>query len=67
MLYCAPYTIVTFCVGVFKSKVATFTPELPQAKQNAFNHTYDTLFLKIFLEYEETFWPTDVNYTLHAR
>jgi polyamine oxidase len=64
--YCAPYAILTFSVGVLKSKVVKFTPELPQAKQTAFDHAYDTLFLKIYLEFEETFWPTDANYIVHA-
>ena len=64
--YCAPYAIVTFSVGVLKSKIVKFTPELPQIKQNAFDHAYDALFLKIFLEFDETFWPIDANYILHA-
>lgn len=64
--YCAPYTIATFSVGVLKSKVVKFTPELPQAKQNAFEYLFDGLFLKIYLEFEETFWPTDANYIVQA-
>ena len=64
--YCAPYAIITFSVGVLKSKTVKFTPELPQAKQNAFQSLYDGLYLKIFLEFEETFWPIDANYILHA-
>ena len=64
--YCAPYAIATFSVGVLKAKTVKFTPELPQAKQNAIDSLYDGLYLKIFLEFEETFWPTDNNYILHA-
>ena len=64
--YCAPHAIVTFSVGVLKSKTVKFTPELPQGKQNAFSFLYDALYLKIYLEFEETFWPTDANYILHA-
>lgn len=64
--YCAKYAIITFSVGVLKSKTVKFTPELPQAKQNAFEYLYDGLYLKIFLEFEEIFWPTDANYILHA-
>ena len=64
--YCAPYAIVTFSVGVLKSKTVKFTPELPHAKQKAFNYLYNGLYLKIFLEFEETFWPIDANYILHA-
>ena len=64
--YCAPYAIVTFSVGVLKSKTVNFTPELPHAKQKAFKYLYNGLYLKIFLEFEETFWPIDANYILHA-
>ena len=64
--YCAPYAIVTFSVGVLKAKSVKFIPELPQAKQNAINLLYDGLYLKIFLEFEQSFWQTDVNFILHA-
>lgn len=64
--YCAPYAIVTFSVGVLKAKTVKFTPDLPQAKQKAINLLYDGLYLKIFLEFNKTFWQTDVNYIFHA-
>ena len=64
--YCAPYAISTFSVGVLKAKTVKFTPELPKEKQEAISHLYDGLYLKIFQEFEKTFWPTDVNYILHA-
>ena len=64
--YCAPYAIATFSIGVLRAKTVKFTPDLPQEKQNAINNLYDALYLKIFLEFEETFWQTDVNYIFHA-
>ena len=64
--YCAPYAIFTFSIGVLKSKMVKFEPELPEKKQKAINHIISALYLKIYLEFEKTFWPTDVNYILHA-
>ena len=65
--YCAPYAIVTFSVGALKAKTAKFTPELPKEKQNAIDNLYPLgLFLKIFLEFGETFWEDDVNYIIQA-
>ena len=64
--YCAPYAISTFSVGVLKANIVKFTPELPKEKLEAISHLYDGLYLKIFLEFEKTFWPIDVNYILHA-
>ena len=64
--YCAPYAIATFSVGVLKAKTVKFTPELPQKKQNAINLLHDGLFLKIYLEFDEIFWPTDKKYIVHS-
>ena len=58
--------IVTISIGALKADTITFIPALPQRKQAAINFSYNGLFLKIYLEFEDTFWPTDANYVIHA-
>jgi len=56
--YCAPYAILTFSIGVLQSEMRTavFVPELPSWKIDAINQFSMTHYLKIFVEFNETFW-----------
>ncbi|XP_037035290.1 spermine oxidase-like [Bradysia coprophila] len=58
--YRADHVIVTVSLGFLKKHHRTlFTPQLPEKKINATEHTgYGTLG-KFFLEFQEPFWPTD--------
>ena len=54
--YCASYAIVTFSIGVLKSDDVQFIPDLPSWKSDIIN-AFDLLnYLKIFVEFNETFW-----------
>lgn len=53
--------IVTVSLGFLKAHYHTlFTPPLPAKKINAIEHTGFGTLGKIFLEFEEPFWPSDV-------
>ncbi|XP_037035275.1 spermine oxidase-like isoform X2 [Bradysia coprophila] len=58
--YRADHVIVTVSLGFLKKHHRTlFTPQLPEKKINAIEHTgYGTLG-KFFLEFQEPFWPKD--------
>ncbi len=60
--YRADHVVVTVSLGFLKKHHHTlFTPQLPEKKVNAIENTgYGTLG-KIFLEFEEPFWPKDVD------
>ena len=60
--YKADHVIVTIPLGVLKKNHKTlFTPELPQSKQKVINAFGFGTIGKIYLEFEEPFWSTDVN------
>ena len=56
--YCAPYAILTFSIGVLQSEMrnAQFVPELPSWKVDVINRFSMAHYLKIFVEFNETFW-----------
>lgn len=58
--YRGDHVIVTVSLGYLQKHYQTlFTPSLPAKKVNAIEHTgYGTLG-KLFLEFEEPFWPSD--------
>lgn len=57
-IYHTDYVIVTVSLGVFKQTYATlFTPELPIEKQNAIDESSFGAVGKIFLKFDEQFWP----------
>lgn len=64
--YCAPYAIITFSIGVLRSNSVHFNPPLPQSKTNAMKNLSDAFYLKVILEFENTFWDTDDDYILHV-
>lgn len=60
--YCGRYGITTFSLGVLQSKEVSFVPELPKWKQDSINMFGVTMYLKVFLQFNTTFWNTDVHY-----
>ena len=55
--FCGNYGIVTFPIGVLlNGSVVTFVPPLSQVKTNAIRNFSSALYLKIFVEFNETFW-----------
>ena len=61
--YCAPYAILTFSVGEIVNNIVTFVPELPLAKRLEMQRLEMANFLKIYVEFNETFWDTGVEFT----
>ncbi|KAE8396166.1 amine oxidase [Aspergillus alliaceus] len=62
----AAYAICTFSLGVLQNDVVTFSPELPEWKKTAIQMFTIGTYTKIFLQFNETFWPTDTQYFLYA-
>jgi len=55
--YCAPYAILQYwCLAVRNADCCIFVPELPSWKIDAINQFSMAHFLKIFVEFNETFW-----------
>ena len=55
--FCGNYGIVTFPIGVLLNGIGvTFVPPLSQVKANAIRNFSSALYLKIFVEFNETFW-----------
>ena len=57
--FCGKYAIVTFSIGVLQRNNDLFSPELPKSKRDAINSIRNGLFLRIYLEFNETFWDVD--------
>ncbi|KAK5988312.1 Polyamine oxidase 1 [Cladobotryum mycophilum] len=62
----AKYAICTFSLGVLQNNVVTFKPELPQWKQESIAKFAMGTFTKIFLQFDDTFWPKDKQFFLYA-
>lgn len=62
----AAYALCTFSVGVLQNEVINFSPELPDWKQTSINKFEMGTYTKIFLQFDETFWPEDTEYFLYA-
>ena len=62
----AAYAICTFSLGVLQNKAVTFHPELPSWKQTAIEKFNMGTYIKIFMQFEETFWPDDTQFFLYA-
>ena len=58
--YCGKYAISTFSIGGLQSDAVHFTPSLPLWKTAAIFKYILPLYLKVFIEFNETFWDNDV-------
>ncbi|KAJ5180134.1 hypothetical protein N7492_003344 [Penicillium capsulatum] len=62
----AAYAVCTFSLGVLQSKTVKFSPKLPYWKRTAIEKFNMGTYTKIFLQFNETFWPADTEYFLYA-
>ncbi len=62
----ADRVVVTVSAGVLKAREITFTPELPQAKEDAIDRIGMGLINKIALRFPQVFWSTDVHALAHG-
>ncbi|BCR88847.1 putative flavin containing polyamine oxidase [Aspergillus chevalieri] len=62
----AAYAICTFSLGVLQNDAVKFTPALPPWKQTAIHKFNMGTYTKIFMQFNETFWPDDTQYFLYA-
>lgn len=62
----AAYAVCTFSLGVLQNNAVSFSPELPYWKQTAIEKFSMGTYTKIFLQFNETFWPRDTQYFLYA-
>lgn len=62
----AAYAVCTFSLGVLQSNTVKFNPELPSWKRTAIEKFSMGTYTKIFLQFNETFWPADIEYFLYA-
>ncbi|KAF9887922.1 hypothetical protein FE257_009444 [Aspergillus nanangensis] len=62
----AAYAICTFSLGVLQNSPLKFTPDLPLWKRTAIQSFNMGTYTKIFLQFNETFWPEDTQYFLYA-
>lgn len=62
----AAYAVCTFSLGVLQNSDLTFSPKLPYWKRTAIEKFSMGTYTKIFLQFNETFWPRDTQYFLYA-
>lgn len=62
----AAYAICTFSLGVLQNDVVAFKPQLPEWKRGAISKFSMGTYTKIFMQFNETFWPEDTQYFLYA-
>ncbi|KAJ5911550.1 uncharacterized protein N7473_000853 [Penicillium subrubescens] len=62
----AAYAICTFSLGVLQNDAIKFTPSLPEWKQTAIQKFTMGTYTKIFMQFNETFWPKNTQYFLYA-
>ncbi|KAJ5100587.1 hypothetical protein N7456_006639 [Penicillium angulare] len=62
----AAYAVCTFSLGVLQSDTVSFTPDLPDWKKTSIAKFNMGTYTKIFLQFNETFWPQDTQYFLYA-
>ena len=60
--FVADHVVVTLPLGVLQARSVRFTPELPQAKQNAIAKLGVGVLNKCYLRFPEAFWPADVDW-----
>lgn len=62
----ADYAVATFSLGVLQQDVVTFTPPLPEWKKVAIESFLMGTYTKMFLQFNETWWPKDKEFFLYA-
>ncbi|KAF7113937.1 hypothetical protein CNMCM5793_006120 [Aspergillus hiratsukae] len=62
----AAYAICTFSLGVLQNDAVNFRPALPRWKQTAIHKYTMGTYTKIFMQFEEMFWPNDTQFFLYA-
>ncbi|KAJ4256131.1 hypothetical protein NW762_009207 [Fusarium torreyae] len=62
----AEHAICTFSVGVLQNNAVDFKPTLPRWKREAIEQFQMGTYTKIFMQFNETFWPKDKQYFLYA-
>ncbi|OAA50568.1 Amine oxidase [Metarhizium rileyi] len=62
----AAYAICTFSLGVLQNDAVAFNPQLPEWKRGAIRKFSMGTYTKIFMQFNETFWPKDAQYFLYA-
>ncbi|KPM38046.1 hypothetical protein AK830_g8527 [Neonectria ditissima] len=62
----AEYAICTFSVGVLQNDVVKFEPTLPRWKREAIEQFQMGTYTKIFMQFNETWWPRDEQFMLYA-
>ncbi|CBF71190.1 hypothetical protein AN6658.2 [Aspergillus nidulans FGSC A4] len=62
----AANAICTFSLGVLQNDAVNFTPSLPDWKQTAIAKFNMGTYTKIFMQFNETFWPDDTQFFLYA-
>ena len=64
-VYTADYALLTFSIGVLKSGLVQFEPQLPLWKQEALFKLNMVIYTKIFLKFEKMFWDQE-EYIMYA-
>ncbi|QUC20914.1 uncharacterized protein UV8b_05155 [Ustilaginoidea virens] len=62
----AAYAICTFSLGVLQNEAVGFAPPLPEWKRTAVSKFSMGTYTKLFMQFNETFWPGDTQYLLYA-
>lgn len=62
----ADYAIMTFSLGVLQHDVVEFVPELPVWKKSAIASFEIGTYTKIFMQFEQPFWPENTQFLLWA-
>ncbi|KAK8135635.1 hypothetical protein PG984_003575 [Apiospora sp. TS-2023a] len=63
----ADYAVITFSLGVLQHETAVaFEPALPEWKQVAVESFLLGTYTKIFMQFNETWWPTETEFFLYA-
>lgn len=62
----ADYAICTFSLGVLQNDAVSFSPSLPEWKETSINGFALATYTKIFMQFNETFWPPETQYLLYA-
>ncbi|KAG5925929.1 hypothetical protein E4U42_003809 [Claviceps africana] len=62
----AAYAICTFSLGVLQNQAVVFDPPLPEWKRTAISKFSMGTYTKLFMQFNETFWPDETQYFLYA-